>query len=374
LRESGVVDLNKLLKDQLGPHTAVGPPARVRVHWLRVPVRTRSVFCLLFLIAMGFVVFALVVALLGSLGSAVELQDAVRATLMIAAVTVGAVVSLLTVRALDRADHRRLLRPTELRSQRLAKLASYSEAMAKLPHRWIERELRAAIVTPQRLKQLIKRLPPNTAIVAGDWAWGLFDQPTPSDIVFEPLEVGEWSDRLEDVATAVLPKSPVAKRDDQVSAERREGQVSGRFTRWTSALSSWLLAAITIFYMGSIVWGAIRGQRNKLFWLLFFIGLFFASWLFSLIVERKWWVIPGGLCLRESRLWRKHCRVARFSAEETPLLVYLPHFSVSILDGGKARLVQAEGPVLWVLLSTWGSRARSPSVAELHAYVTSQEA
>jgi len=138
-----------------------------RIYWLRVPVRRRGLIYLLGLCVVGISCF-IVAATSASfvLGEILGVHAGWGVALFVIPLSI--VASLAPIWWIDRYVHARRLKPTALRTQRLSCILSHPAGFRRLPHRWVEYQLRKRIVSPSLLRRLVRQLPAGKIIVAMD--------------------------------------------------------------------------------------------------------------------------------------------------------------------------------------------------------------
>ena len=248
------------------------------------------------------------------------------------------------------------------RFRRLRSVVEWSDAATRVPHRVIEYRIRRSRGSRAKALRLLREVQPNQVImVNGPDVRPLLNLDS-NRLPFEPIDVDAADPRLRWLVG--LGDDPAAPEDDDDSRERLTDRIRGGISSaWTFLKAWWSLAFLAIMVIN---W--LRGGR----WLsLFALGALAAfPFLLSLIWERRSWIIPGGIVLREHRFGWRTSRVSVFGPESTPLLVDLGESSVSLCAGDRLLTLKGDDElVLFAILAAWASTARRPSREELLAFV-----
>jgi hypothetical protein len=102
------------------------------------------------------------------------------------------------------------------------------------------------------------------------------------------------------------------------------------------------------------------------------LAMAFRAWVVPLFYEHRWWLVPGGLVCRGFRFWHRGVVVKMFTRADTPLFLDARDGTGSVLDGGRLRQFSYPEDDLPAVIAAWVSRARTPSLEEVSAFVGQQ--
>lgn len=182
-----------------------------------IPIANPTVFHLVGL-AVGVLVSAILSTVLLGVPSfliPIPLPDKVSAAikigLFVLAILVGPVI---WTCAYNSMRHKRAMKPTKCRTDRLSKVFTHPSARERLPHRWIEYLLRESPRGNRKVAQFFASVRHGHCIVIAP-RWGEIPLPQRRDLPFEPIEVS-------DAGVACSPElDPVVVR---VSTAREPGK------------------------------------------------------------------------------------------------------------------------------------------------------
>jgi hypothetical protein len=176
----------------------------------------------------------------------------------------------------------------------------------------------------------------------------------PIDVPFEPLDFASDSEQLQGLMESNVP---IQKSDAQLE----EGDT---LSPAEHSADQHLSARQIIFRIltGTVGFGLLGYQmfrfiaRPNAVTALTFAGvvglLTFAS-MWRLVVERRWWLVPGGLVYREVRAWRKEIGVRRITPDDSSLLLDWRSNTGLVLDRGKPCWFPCNAASASVVVAGW---------------------
>ncbi len=260
-----------------------------------------------------------------------------------------------------------------LRGQRLTAVQRHPQGTNRLPHRILEAEWHRKHQVASATAAKLRLCPPVSVILTDFPAPGEAIPVITADRTFEPVDITDGTElmRLFEVAMADL----LRKADDEPPAADTDHSVPwwrfilGNLRSCLAQLSA--VAALLVWpgYMFYRAWASAGMERA--FYLAVVLALVGIPVLAGLLVERRWWLVPGGLVYRENRLWRKKAELKLFTPATTPLLLCWRVQKGFVVDGAKVRPFRCSELAAWVAVAVWLSRARTPTLAELQTLLAS---
>lgn len=346
----------------------------IKTYWVQVPPLRRGFLSLLFL-ALGFPLTWFGASALIGLGI-----DAVRSVLGLGRyltyaelgliVLGGAIGPVVLIAAREwYLIHRRMNHPP-VRGRRLQLLLQDADRAQRFPHRQVERLVRRHPTSRRRLLRLAKILPPGTLVVVnGPRLYGAVPRPCGAVVPFEPIDIHSDDERL---GWLLIQDFKAQDFDIEWIEEQEETPRPSLRTRleWSrQVVFAW---AAMLFWVGWLVYSVYRIATRPFDGVsaFFLLVLALASWAIvaPLFWERRWWVIPAGLMLRDARAWRGQQNVWLFAASSCVLLVDLGSSRAVVSNGRRSFGFASEPQVLGAAISAWLTRARQPSMAELLSF------
>jgi len=240
-----------------------------------------------------------------------------------------------------RRPYRMADRHRPFRAERLGLVMGAPAAVSRFPHRLIEHALRRRPVSARGLLPLLRRIPPGQVVFAN---LPNAPKPTRNAVSFEPtgithdVEQLNWLLRMNLEQQGLPAPPPETPIDENPRPTVRESLTAlGAFLQHWQVLLWWAVAAVYF-------WKA--GWSIKVVLLLAATYSVFTRWILPLLRERRWWLVPGGLVLREFYFWRKDVKVKLYRPADTPLF----------MDAGTGTWMLGQAPVF---CSTMGVSADS---------------
>ncbi len=349
-----------------GPHH--GEAIRTRIHQYRAPKLRRSWFFLLITALGTFVAYALAYAAFAMLCFVTiktlsfpppGYREVFPAFMAIAG-------PILWIWFMWRLPHR--IEPHfQVRRRRLAAVEQHPQGASRFPHRvleaaWYRRQGVSAAVASK-----LRRCPPGCVILVNYPGPGDTIPPIPADRAFEPVDIGDETELwalLELSQGAPIPKTTPPEGADSSSDVR---------PAWRRILGAlWSVMSQTASVAGLLFWPVLllleawrADGLERAFYLGIILILVGIPVLRGLLVERRWWLVPGGLVYRENRVWRKRTELKLFTPATTPLLLNWWSDAGFVVDGPRIRRFECGELAAWVTVAAWRSPGRTPTLEEL---------
>jgi len=260
------------------------------------------------------------------------------------------------------------------RARRLQAALSAPHGPERLPHRAVEHLLRSGYVSWLSQGKLLKKLQAGLTLVANgrrridsDW------RPAGVSVPFEPVALERDSELL----SWLLYEDAQEQGVDWDVIEPRRSPAGASADKSRPQIKQWVaLAALMAFP----AYGAFRILTGRLDAgsLLCLLGIvpFLLAWFVPLMEERTWWLVPGGLLCRESRMWRRRMDVFLFTAEDSVLFLEMKQ-GIGIVTAHGQTLgfgyPQREPWVTRGVLSAWLSRGRRPTREEAGSFIRGRD-
>jgi hypothetical protein len=209
---------------------------------------------------------------------------------------------------------------------------------------------------------LVRTFLPGTLIVSNMGTPHGAPAPASNEIPFEPMDLAEDGDALRRLITANLERQGVEEEPEQ-GPSVNPGVNPPEYGACL-VVHVMLICGLVRVASGSFA----RGLNFAAILLVFIAAILLWRAAAPLLRETKWWLVPGGLVLREFRLWRRSVDVRLFTPETTPLFMDARSGIGVLLDGDRPVIVPCRGRMAWVIAAGWISRARTPSLSEVRAF------
>ena len=253
-----------------------------------------------------------------------------------------------------------------LRWKRLCRLVTWPDALARCPHRVFEHAVLKTGSLSKAVKRVGKLTPPGFVIVGrgvpNDVPYWL-GWPRRMDTPFEPIDYtdGEMLGWL-----AVLNW----EEEDTWEAEFLAGisdanlspRIRNRRQAWRGALGSIWNVFWLLFFVGQLVRAIRSGSWAPT---LVVLAIFIPGVVIPLVIEKRYWIVPGGLARRVGMLWRQKPRLEFFSPADTTLVIAWDKGEVMAVRHGRIHKFMLEDAGPYALLAGWLSTAPTPSEAQL---------
>jgi len=258
-----------------------------------------------------------------------------------------------------------------LRQQRLAAVQRHPEGTSRLPHRIVEAECYRQYQLSAFGAAGFRRCPPGFVMLLNYPGPGDVIPPIPADRAFEPVDINDekelWA-LFESHQGAAAPET-----DPPADPETKDAGPS-----WKQILLAlWSLGAkigsiaMSLLLPGLLLLSVWRSEGlARACYLGILLLLVAIPVLGGLLVERLWWLVPGGLVHRENRLWRKQAELRLFTPATTPLLLNWSNDQGYVVDGNRVRRFHCNELAAWLLVAAWRSPGRTPTLEELQVLLT----
>ncbi len=243
------------------------------------------------------------------------------------------------------------------RVARLKRFLQHAGARRRFPHRFIEFHHYSNVEKSPGLKKHLAKLPPGEVIVVDcprnetDW------RVRRSQSTFEPIPWEPGEERL-----WLLTELPDPDDDPRVSEPVTGVTARRRITAWIPRLFSLIMMFIGL---RSLIRGLIAGQWTAAAWGCGIVLAVLALVAFnSLVVGRRFFLVPGGLVRLETGLLFRTPRLELFTPLNATLMLYA--------DGGgfvasqsRVQFIDGDDFMMLCLMLAWINEARTPSMQEL---------
>lgn len=337
----------------------------VRVHWLFVPSLKYPIGWMV-LLCVG-VLLTCAVAVTSLVLVAVSLGPNIKPPFWLFPFTIGLMAGLpfLWVPKFSRAIARRRLRASMARSARLAHITETEKYAARLPHRVIENVLRLYPEPKRRTRRALRSVSTGRMIVVYDPNMPHRWRPDAKELMFEPLDLSHDSDR----GLSLLRLSADVSDEDTKDPGHPPGEtesmiaMAGRLTRLRYR-RLWVLYTIAVIYL------IVRLATSANCIIAAAVTLALGCSIFPrLLLRRQWWLVPGGLILREDKAWRRGVDVHLFNTDSSALFIDMRNGQGMVYDGCKVWRFQCAPFNRWLVVAGWTSTAQRPTLDEVRSFL-----
>ncbi len=345
------------------------PPRVLRI-WL--PSRKNSWYMLVVLAVGVLVSYAITMTIFAAVLAGLFTwfnNSVVEAFLILVSVFMAAIGPYLWIQLYNHWQHQRRTEPTRHRCTRLVNLFSAYKSIERLPHRYIEYLLRQRSANIKPIKRALLTMRHRVVIVANGPKLDDFPRLTPNDISFEPIDLIDGEELAGWLVTANIQAQHLANEsksyDDLGPAEGSPKHLYQQARHWISQAMN--IAGALLF----VSWPFISRSNPIEQWIILALVIFVAvvALLNGVLVERRWWLMPGGLFYREHRFWKKKLKVKLLRATDTPLFLNLELSQAMVVDDGTVRSISFGGYTGLAILAGWISTAHTPTEQEIQSFV-----
>lgn len=337
-----------------------------RVNVVYLPVATPS-FSHLVVLGIGVFVSALVSAILLGIPSfliPIPLPDkasaAIKIGLFIATILIGPAI---WTYAYNSMRHKRIMKPTQYRTDRLSKIFTHSSARARLPHRWIEYLLRESPRGGRQAARFLPSVGSGHCIVIAPRGCEL-PLPQRRDLPFEPIEVSDAGDRAVQLCEQLFdPEGAYSSVSEPPSRANRPKSI----LRTVFYLLSFL--PVVWLFLHFLVSPLLRGTSPNLVFVIALIVLGVAILCTALFLENRWWAAPGALLCRRMRRLGSRLDSFRYTPDTTPLLLDVRGNKGFVVGNGQVHRFDGTSIGCWLVLAGWLSEVRPPNELETRRFL-----
>lgn len=256
--------------------------------------------------------------------------------------------------------YRMARRKNPLRLGRLKKIFDHPEG-GRLPHRLVELMLRRRKGSSGHFERILKRCRPYSVIAILPNQRLRLPFWKKSNYYFEPIELNGDADELLDYVNGEL------ELVEEVEEENPKRKILS-LQRVKSLTFSALFYGFFFWFFASLIY-QLRNSLTAWLWVLGLIGIMIVvPILLRLIIDKKWWIFPGGLIRRVDAFGRDSV-VHIFGPDSTPLIIDFRNEYVAVTDGGRIFTLSVEHQTQWGVLAAWTSSARRPTKEELLSFL-----
>jgi hypothetical protein len=347
-------------------HSKSGPTQAIRIHLLWKPT-VKSTATELVLLGVGLMFAWIVVFPLSSFIFMTVLAQQLKLLALLGGGCIAIAASVYIYQALSNKAESRFRNMPRNRLDRLAKISKHSNGRVRLPHRLAECEIRRVRPTKARLKDALARIPPRHVVYLNYPLRPSSQLPTSNDVPFEPIDIAADDEQLKWLVTMNLESGPQLPEFDQP-------KTIGRWPDRIKALLSVILRHLYILIMFVTILGGgydlfFGKWSSESFAFLFCAAIFAGGFVFPVFVEKKWFLVPGGVVMRESRLWTRNDQIKVFTTNTHGVLLDAESRTVALLDGTRLYRFQSDEDVTWPTLAAWLSTARTPTDQEIRNFL-----
>lgn len=193
--------------------------------------------------------------------------------------------------------------------------------------------------------------------------------PISTDISFEPIDLKSDVEQLAWLCTAILEI-----RECQLPAQPQRNQsphvMKTLFKKYLGMTLRWTFMALQLSYLSSLVYYAMtNGLSLASVSLFLLISMWGIVWVKPLFFDRQWFLIPGGLLLREATLFPRR-DTFRIVTPVTHGIVIDDRFGVAAInDRNRTLKLTCPNRASWAILAAWLSTARTPTESEIRSFL-----
>lgn len=329
-----------------------------RYRTIYVPILHRS-FVSLFLLSIALIVsYAMTVVIMANVWAAIMTictgEPDPPPWLVASTVWLAFVGPVLCAIVLHVLRHALLMRHTRLRSQRLVRITGIQGAIARVPHRFVERALRSPFGAYRKARRVLGQAPIGTCIMVQPMSRPHGTGICSRSIPFEPVPVGFDTD--EGLALVSLCRS----EGEQISSTSSNKRAILKVRRQPS----WMLRLVII--LGTVTWlGWTSFRLVGPIWAVLCVMVAIAPAGILMFRKRQLWIVPGGLALREVALWRKTPRIRLFARTKASMFADLRGRPGCVADAYVAAPIRATQRCALAVVAGWISTARTPTLEEV---------
>lgn len=255
------------------------------------------------------------------------------------------------------------------RWRRLRRIIERPELNFRYPHRLFEHAFYESPQIPIRRAPFVRRCRPGDVVLCNAFAPGDRLLPRANDIPFGPIDILEDRDRITDYIFAVRsqlarshPRERAATPQDAFVSERTRIFVKRWMWRILLLLGGLQLAFVAVKTVSG-GWGVEAYLPAS----IITIGVLALVW--RLFFERRWWLAPGGIILREFRFWRSGMMIRLFTPEQTPLVIDARSGVAYLMHRNDVLRFDCPGDTWWAVATAWMSTATPPTMEQVRSFV-----
>lgn len=339
----------------------------VKVHRLYIPTDQNREWYLIILAA-GIVfswIFAYVLLIVPIL-TFLDIDDELPRWAYMTAIIGAFAGPILWVIGYSRFRHRRLMKKPFQRTERLKRLVLQSDTFVRLPHRVIEYLLRNRKSTPKKLQLLFQRIPSNSICIIEDHGNDTLGSLRVSSVSFEPVDITIDTKFIQDLIDLHSETETSGDNSNKEHSTTSYNPISSTLVKVRNIIIS--STAAIVGYV-SIIYNLIIHQNVGLTVIILAVTLATSGYTYTLIINRRWWLVPGGLIYREDFAWRKGMRCSLITPDQSPLILDWRTGIGMVVDGGKVRKFSMGEHARWLVAAGWISQARTPTLEEVQSFL-----
>lgn len=271
---------------------------------------------------------------------------------------------------IHRRMRRRVCKTKRHRTNRLDNIVTGHGFRLRYPHRVLEHESWKPNSTSGQHKKLLLTLPNGSLVVANGLRLSQYPRPKQIEVPFEPIHVQENSYELLYLVEIALDGQAETPHYDSDKVSRSPvlwlRYWSKPIWAWFSILGYVFLCPVLLqraFQLPGLIAGSIVSVL--ILWRVLGIGSFRG---------RDWWIVPGGIVCRMQSPARRNVRFRLFTPNDTPLSLDFRTGVATLVDSGRVIRFHFNFWTGWLMIASWFSTVRTPSLGEIELLLNSEAA
>ncbi len=337
------------------------------VRVIYIPIAAPGFFHLVGLAA-GVVVSAILSAVLLGVPSLLipiplpdKVSDAIKIGPFVLAILVGPVIWMYAYNSMR---HKRAMKPTQYRTDRLTRVIQHPKARERLPHRWIEYFLRETPRSDRRVAQFFASIAKEHCIVIAPRRGEQAPRPLRRNLAFEPIELLGASERAMHLCEQLFdPDGTYSDVQELSSPAKIRKSILPVFLSLLNGLG------VVWFFFHFLFSPLLRGSAPNPILVVCFVLLGAITLYSGIFTENRWWVAPGALLCRRIRRFGSRVDSFRCTPATTPLLLDLRANRGFVVGSEKVRQFNGTPIGCWLVLAGWLSDVPPPNDLEVQHFL-----
>ncbi|MBI5762552.1 MAG: hypothetical protein HZA51_03400 [Planctomycetes bacterium] len=345
-----------------------GPKSRLTIHHLSLRQKTSSALHLLTLGSGMFISFFVGMAL-GSGCLKIGWRSASTSIDVLASLLCGFGASALFALALQRLDSRKRKRVAcHAHGSAQQHVTMNDPCLESLPAH-IEQLMREFTFYNRILRKAVTTIPPGHAVWINAKRPDNSVDPISTDIYFEPIEL---SRDIEQLVWLCMSNLEVRERQQPALPSKAQNPPASksRAKKFANAASQISVLTLQLCWLVIMIYDAVTKGLSigSVVPFLLVSGWVFA-WIRPLFLDRQWFLIPGGILLREVVLFPRSDTFRVISPMTHGILIDERHGVAAINDLDRTLRIACPGGAAWAILAAWLSTARTPTESEIRTFL-----
>lgn len=197
----------------------------------------------------------------------------------------------------------RLINHPAHRRKRLDFVTGHAQARKRVPHRYVESHFRqASYKSTKNTHEMLGDLPPGHVIVANPASPQWFYWPQADNFSFDPIPLDNPSNDILRLKQRITSRSSVHKPHDEIIARKHADTQDNRLQNMLTFLI--MLAAVIPSFI--IMYKEFGHEPLRFLIIMTFLITFpLIGWFAHRRLRQEYWLVPGGMIVRQRRLWKK---------------------------------------------------------------------